>query len=305
MARPFLLASLAFFLMTTNSAAQQKLVLGTATPGGGFPVYGAAFAEVLNAQEPKIRIEPRNTKGSTDNVPMLEANQLDIALVAGELATAALARPGTPHRIVTAMYASPGMFIVKGDSLVRTIADLRGKPVVLGTQGSGVTVLGRNVLEALEIKVEAITLEKAADGPPMLLDGRAAAIWGAGVGWPAFSSIAKGGGRLIGPSADEIRQILTKQRTLQAVTLPANSYPGQPAPLQSVGSWSFVFAAVNLSEENGYLLARAIHRAEAALAKQLEQARETTMANTLAAAPRTDLIHPGVLRYMKEAGFIR
>jgi len=295
----------AFLLMAGMAQAQQTLVLGTATPGGGFPVYGAAFAETLNAQEPKLRIEPRNTKGSTENVPMLEANQLDIALVAGELATAALARPGTPHRIVAAMYASPGMFIVKGDSPIHSIADLKGKPVVLGTQGSGVTVLGRNVLEALEIKVEAITLEKAADGPPMLLDGRAAAIWGAGVGWPAFSSIAKGGGRLIGPSADEIRQILTKQRTLQAVTLPANSYPGQPAPLQSVGSWSFVFAAVNLSEENGYLLARAIHRAEAALAKQLEQARETTMANTLAAAPRTDLIHPGVLRYMKEAGFIR
>jgi len=305
MNRPFFLAPLAFLLMTANSIAQQTLVLGTATPGGGFPVYGAAFAEVLNAQEPKIRIEPRNTKGSTDNVPMLEANKLDIALVAGELATAALARPGTPHRIVTAMYASPGMFIVRGDSPLRSIADLRGKPVVLGTQGSGVTVLGRNVLEALEIKVEAITLEKAADGPPMLLDGRAVAIWGAGVGWPAFSSIAKGGGRLIGPSADEIRQILTRQRTLQAVTLPANSYPGQPAPLQSVGSWSFVFAAVNLSEENGYLLGRAIHRAEATLAKQLEQARETTLANTLAAAPRIDLIHPGVLRYMKEAGLIR
>ena len=295
----------AFLLMASMAQAQQTLVLGTATPGGGFPVYGAAFAEVLNAQEPKIRIEPRNTKGSTENVPMLEANQLDIALVAGELATVALARPGTPHRIVAAMYASPGMFMVKGDSPVRTIADLRGKPVVLGTQGSGVTVLGRNVLEALEIKVEAITLEKAADAPAMLLDGRAAAIWGAGVGWPAFSALAKDGGRFVGPSADETRQILTKQRTLQAVTLPANSYPGQAAPLQSVGSWSFVFSAVNLSEENGYLLARAIHRAEPALAKRLEQARETTMANTLAAAPRRDLIHPGVLRYMKDAGLIR
>src|ERR1700687_5353911 len=42
-----------------------SLVLGTATPGGGFPVYGAAFSEAVNAQEPKLRIETRNTKGST------------------------------------------------------------------------------------------------------------------------------------------------------------------------------------------------------------------------------------------------
>ncbi len=55
------------------------LVLGTATPGGGFPVFGDAFAEVVNAQEPRLRIETRNTKGSTENVPLLEANKLDRA----------------------------------------------------------------------------------------------------------------------------------------------------------------------------------------------------------------------------------
>ncbi len=291
--------------MGTAASAQTTLVLGTATPGGGFPVYGAAFAEMVNAQEPKIRIEPRNTKGSAENVPLLEADRLDIALVAGELASAALAKPGTPLRIVTAMYASPGMFMVKGDSPVRRIADLKDKAVVLGAQGSGITVLGRTVLDALEVPVQAILLEKVADGPPMLLDGRAAAVWGAGVGWPAFTALAKSGGRFVAPEPDEIRRILARQPSLQAVTLPANSYPGQGAPLQSVGSWSYVFSAANLSEENGYLLARAIHRAEAAFGARLEQARETTMANTLAAAPRADLIHPGALRYMKEAGLIR
>ena len=38
------------------------LVLGTATPGGGFPVFGDAFAEMVNAQEPALRIQTRNTK---------------------------------------------------------------------------------------------------------------------------------------------------------------------------------------------------------------------------------------------------
>src|SRR5688572_5129662 len=160
------------------------LVLGTATPGGGFPLYGAAFAEVVNAQEPRIRVEPRNTKGSSENVPLLEAGKLDLALVAGEIASGALAKPDTPLRIVAAMYSSPGLFVVRGDSPHRTISDLRGKPVVMGTQASGVTQLGRTVLDALGIEVKPIFLEKAADGPPMLADGRAEALWGAGVGWP-------------------------------------------------------------------------------------------------------------------------
>lgn len=296
---------LCILFIVNSSYAQQTLILGTATPGGGFPVFGDAFAAMVNAQEPALRIEPRNTKGSTENLPMLEARQLDIALVAGELASAALATPGTPLRIVSAMYSSPGMFIVRGESPYRTIADLKGKPVVLGTQGSGITVLGRTVLDSLEIPVQAITLEKAADGPPMLMDGRAAAVWGAGVGWPAFAALAKQGGRFIAPDAEEIKRILAKQPALQAVTLPANSYAGQSAPLNSVGSWSYVFANSSLPEQTAYLLARAIHRAEAPLAARLEQARETTMANTLAAAPRPELIHPGVLRYLREAGLLR
>ena len=281
------------------------LVLGTATPGGGFPVFGEAFAQVINAEEPKLRIEPRNTKGSTENLPLLEAGKLDLALVAGELASGALARPGTPHRIVAAIYSSPGMFIVRGDSPYRAIADLKGRPVVLGTQASGITVLGRTVLQALDIPVEAIYLEKVADGPPMLTDGRAAALWGAGVGWPAFTALAKAGGRFIAPSGDEVSRILAKQSALQAVMLPAGSYPGQSAPLHSVGSWSYVFAKPDLAEETGYLLARAIHRAEPQLAARLEQARETTLANLVAAAPRLDLIHPGVRRYLREMGLAR
>jgi TRAP transporter TAXI family solute receptor len=276
------------------------LILGTATPGGGFPLYGAAFAEMVNAQEPRIRIEPRNTKGSTENVPLLGAGKLDLALVAGEIASAALAEQGTPLRIVAAMYSSPGMFIVRGDSPHRSISDLRGKPVVLGTQASGVTALGRTVLESLSITVTPIYLEKAADGPPMLMDGRAEALWGAGVGWPAFAALAKQGGRFIVPNPDEVRRILEKNPALQPNTLPAKSYPGQDQPLASVGSWSYVLAHKDLKEETAYLVARAVHWAEGPLAARLEQARETTMANTVAAAPRREMIHPGVLKYLSE-----
>ena len=102
--------ALAMLLVTATAFAQQKttVVLGTATPGGGFPLYGAAFAEMVNAQEPTLSVEPRNTRGSTENVPLLESGKLDIALVAGDVANPQLARAGNALRIVSAMYASPG-----------------------------------------------------------------------------------------------------------------------------------------------------------------------------------------------------
>ena len=35
----------------SKAISKTTIVLGTATPGGGFPLYGNAFAEVLNAAD--------------------------------------------------------------------------------------------------------------------------------------------------------------------------------------------------------------------------------------------------------------
>jgi len=50
---------------------------------------------------------------------------------------------------------------------------------------------------------------------------------------------------------------------------------------------------------------RTIKEQALALAKRLPIASETTAANTAAAAPRSDLVHSGAMRYLREAGFVR
>jgi len=285
--------------------------LGTATPGGGFPLYGNAFAEVMNAADSTLAIEPRNTKGSNENIPLLEAGQLDLGLVAGEPSYEAfmgIGRPRTSLKILTAMYSSPGMFVVRADSPYKTIRDLVGKPVAFGAKGSGLPILSRYVLDGLGLKqdddFQSIYLDRAADGPTMVLDGRVAALWGAGIGWPGFAAMAAspGGARFIAPDAGEIARIRAKHTFLKPLTVPAGSYPDQNAPIDAVGSWSFVLARENLPDDVAYRLARSLHGAESMLCKKLAQACETTAANSIAAAPGPELIHPGVLKYFREIG---
>jgi len=289
-----------------------KLSLGTATPGGGFPVYGEALAKIINASDSGLVIEPRNTKGSLENIPLLESGQLDIALIAGEPAFEALngiKGPAANLRIIAAMYSTPGMFVVRGDSPYRTIADLKGKPIAFGARGSGLPILARYVLDGMGLDQErdfqAIFLDKAGDGPVMLRDGRVAALWGGGTGWPGFTTMMKEGGRFIAPTADDIARIRAKHSYLGDLTLPANSYPGQPEPIRSVGSWSFVLARPTLDEAVAYQLTRALHRNEQAFAELLPQARESTAANTVVATYRPELLHPGTRRYLREAGLLK
>lgn len=290
-----------------------RLVLGTATPGGGFPVYGAAFVETIKATDRALEIEPRNTKGSTENIPLLEAGKLDIALVQGEPAHEALSgigRAPAPLKIIAAMYSSPGMFVVRADSSYRDITDLVGQPVAFGARGSGLVILARYILDGMGLDQDkdfkAIYLDRAGDGPAMVLDGRAAALWGAGIGWPGFVTMANapGGARFIPPSPQEAARIREKHSFLKELVVPTGSYPGQDMPIASLGSWSFVLARPTLPETVGYQLARALHAGEAIIAEKLPQACETTARNTVAAAPRGDFIHAGVLRYLREAKLI-
>jgi TRAP transporter TAXI family solute receptor len=285
--------------------------LGTATPGGGFPLYGNAFAEVMNDADSTLAIEPRNTKGSNENIPLLEAGQLDLALVAGEPSYEAfmgIGRPRTKLKILTAMYSSPGMFVVRADSPYKTIRDLVDKPVAFGAKGSGLPILSRYVLDGLGLKqdddFQSIYLDRAADGPTMVLDGRVAALWGAGIGWPGFATMAAspGGARFIAPDAGEIARIRAKHTFLKPLTVPAGSYPNQNTAIDALGSWSFVLAREHLPDDVAYRLARSLHGVESTFCKKLAQACETTAANTTAAAPGPELIHPGVLKYLREIG---
>ena len=309
------------FLMLAGSAAAQQgdkaiskttISLGTATPGGGFPLYGDAFAEIMNAADPTLSILPRNTKGSNENIPLLEKGELDIALVAGEPSYEAFmglgGRTKTSAKILTAMYSSPGMFVVRADSPYKSIRDLVGQPVAFGAKGSGLPILSRYMLDGLGLKQDedfkSIYLDRAGDGPAMVEDGRAAALWGAGIGWPGFNAVASSpsGARFIAPTVDEIARIRAKHAFLKPLTVPANSYPGQTAPIDSMGSWSFILVRENLPDDVAYHLARTLHGIEAAFCKKLAQACETTAPNTVAAAPDMALIHPGVMKYLREIG---
>src|SRR5712692_12092479 len=207
-------ALLAFAMAAVSgAAAQQKttVVLGTATQGGGFQIYGAAYSAALNESDPTLVVEQRSTKGSTENVPLLAEGKIDIGLATGEVTYEALAGIGRAPvnlKIINAMYQNSGMFMVRGDSPYRTIADLKGKPIAWGASGSGFVVLARYVFDGLGLDIDKdftpIYSQSAGDGPKMVLDGRAAAQWGGGVGWPGFVAISNGpsGARFITPDAE-------------------------------------------------------------------------------------------------------
>lgn len=278
------------------SAEAAQFVLATATPGGGFPAFAEAFVAALRAADPSLTIETRATGGSAENIGLLRDRRVDLALVQGEYAYPALSEGGLT--VLTPIYATPGLFAVPAASQVRTVADLRGRAVALGTHKSGLTVMGRAALKASgldpEQDIRPILLDRAGDGPSLVLGGQADALWGGGLDWPGFRAMAQapGGARFFGPSEAAIAELAQPGSATRRLTVPAGSFPGQTTPIQTVGSWSFVLARPGLDGEATDRLVRAVARADMG----------TTHPRYLVGLVAEATINPATLRVLREAG---
>lgn len=287
-----------------------SLRLGTATPGDGFQLFGQHLAEAIDASDADLRILPVATRGSAQNLSLLQSGEVDLGLVEGNAARQALqGLGGAPAglRVPCVMYPNPGMFVVRADSPVRRIEDLAGRRISLGTQASGLRILGSEVLEGIGLTpgrdLEDLPLEKAGDGPRLVLSGEIDALWGAGIGWPGFLAVAEdpAGARFVGPSPEQIERIRARHPQLRPMAIPAGTYRGQTLTIDSVGLWSLILVRSDLPEGLAYRLARTLHQSETALAARLDQGRYSTAINTAAEVPAAQL-HPGVARYLREAG---
>ena len=87
------------------------------------------------------------------------------------------------------------------------VADLTGRHVAFGARGSGLVILARYVLDGLGLDQSRTSIRSSSTPPamaPMVLDGRVAALWGGGIGWPGFAAVARArGGGFIVPDPEE------------------------------------------------------------------------------------------------------
>ena len=307
-----LLAAFIGNLATAADTPPTKVVLGTATKGGGFQLFGQNLAEVINAADPTLQIEEMATRGSKQNLPFLEEGKIDIGLVEGNAARQALdgiGRATANLQVLSVMYPNPGMFVVLADSPYQSIDDLQGQSIAFGTRASGLRILAGDVLDGLDLKPDVdfkqVILDKAADGPRLVLEKEVVALWGAGIGWPGFVKVANSpaGARFIAPSPEQVKKILTKHSHLKPMTVPAGTYKGQEVEINSVGLWSLILVRPDLPDKLVYRLARAIHKGQSALAQRLKQGVYTTAQNTVDQVADSRL-HPGAATYYREIGLL-
>ena len=183
----------------TSSGGRQFVTIGTAPAGGAFAPVGNAIANVVDANKGDLnwKVAPQETKGTQENIRKLQAGEIEFGMANAAISYFANKGEGawkTPHDVRTVATGAPnvGIFVTTASSGIKTIADLKGKRVVLGPAGAGFDYFLRPLLEAHgvsydDLKVLNGTYFTAGD---MLSDGKAdAAFMGGAIPIPAVTQL--------------------------------------------------------------------------------------------------------------------
>ena len=162
--------------------------------GGTYLVFAEGLAELLNRKMPAVRITVNPSGGSITNLIRLDTGKIDMALASAS--DIELGKKGrlkeypdslTGVRAVARLYDEYAHLAVLKDSSIRTLADLKGKRVAVGSRGSGTFAAARRFFRSVgmweEIKPEYASFDLVVKD---FLSGQVEAVWQI-VGYPSAS----------------------------------------------------------------------------------------------------------------------
>lgn len=285
-----------------------RVNLATGNRGGVFVRYGIALASVLRQNLDGVTTRVVYTDASVDNARRVGSGNCQIGFCLGDAAADALAGQGAFDRPIdlvalTRMYDSFLHVVVRADSPIRSVSDLRGRKVAIGPPVSGTRVTAIRVLAESGIDIADITASSPSlnDSADALRRGELDALFFvSGIPNAAILSLSRQTPiRLIdlGALVDPMVAAYGPQYVVGPV--PTSKYR-LPDPVNTVSVKNYLIAARDLPEDLAYAITRVTFEQQTAIQRLAPEIRQPTPGAAIFTSPLD--LHPGALRYFREQG---
>lgn len=130
------------------------IVFSTGTSRGVYQEYGERLRAEFAKDMPNLKVKLLNSAGSQENVQRVATGQADFTIAAADAVEAYELRHGSGAgrlRGVARLYDDYVHLVVRSDSDIKNVADLRHKRVATGLPDSGVRLIADRVLKAAGI----------------------------------------------------------------------------------------------------------------------------------------------------------
>lgn len=307
-----------------QASAGERLVLATGQQQAPAFSAGVAIASLIKVDlgpRHKIDLQAASSTGPVDNIRMMQEGAADLAIlpsVTGHAARAAIGSflgdaPERRLRAITTLWRDALHLVVRNDDAsTGTIDDflgLKGRKVFLGDKATGTVDANRLLLSGLGLEID-----KTFDVLPSAGGDAIAAMKRGSV--DAFSIASRppspmflgmddtksAGLTFLEITAEQMTKANGRHWLWTPYTIPATTYPGQDADIETIAHSSLLVVSADLTDETVYLITKSIfdnlpylHRVDPLL---------TGLALDQALLGMSLPLHPGALRYFKEAGLI-
>jgi hypothetical protein len=254
-----------------------------------------------------VVLSARTSEGTTDNLRSVNQGLVDSGFADGDAIAAAVKglgvfrRPATHLRVIAALFPEEAHLVVAAASDIQSVADLRGKRVLMGAANGTGALRVRAILAAYRVRVREIVSGDPAD--QMLKDDKIDAYFAvAGVPLQSIKELlAHHAARLVpidGEGRDRLIQMVPQ---LSPAVIAADAYPGSGA-VETVSTRAYWVTRDSEPDPLIYGLARALFNPanRPALLASHPSAREIGLDSAAVNPPAT--LHPGAARFYREKG---
>jgi uncharacterized protein len=281
--------------------------IATGLPGLTFRPLGEALATAYSAVLPDFHFEIVETEGSVSNLEQLEDGNAELGLALADVAymgynghIAELARKTQRVRGVAVLHPSTVHVLVRGDSSIRSLSDLRGHRVGIGPVGSGTAVTSAILLRAYGVAADSVHQQALPflDAVDALHDGRLDAVFiTAADPVSAVRQAALAGARLLDVGGRPLLDLRMAYPFLRPATIPPDTYAAQHHAIQTVGEDVLLLCRSDLSDGLVHNVTSTLFEVLPKLADSGNYLRQVDIRR----APATPIpLHPGAAWYYRE-----
>ncbi|WBB71758.1 TAXI family TRAP transporter solute-binding subunit [Micromonospora sp. WMMD1128] len=182
-------APLALLLLVTvgvagcrdEPASRVPIRIATGSPTAVYHAFGKSLAALLNRELPGVRAEVMVTAASAQNVRLVGAGDAELGFTQADVLPAR--EPEHPAVLAVArVYDDLLHLVTTADGPIRTLADLRGRPVSVGADGSGTEITATRLLAVAQLGGDRVRQEHLGldDSVAALREGRIDAFFFSG-----------------------------------------------------------------------------------------------------------------------------
>lgn len=247
---------------------EQFINIATGGTAGTYYPIGGAIAEVLNKNG--MNASAQSTGASVANINMLKDKQVELAIVQNDITYYAVnglemfKESGKIENLsgIASLYPETCQFIVREDSGIKSINDLKGKRVAVGAAGSGAEANARQILEAYGITYDDVEEQflSFAEGAYAIKDKTVdAAFVTAGYPTASVQDVASQNKIRLLPVGDEQIKILTEKYPFYTKTVvPKGVYQGFDEEVQTVSVMAILVCNDKIDAALGEKLTKAV-----------------------------------------------